>query len=188
MPGGAAGLPLVAVVAVAENGVIGRENDLPWRLRTDLRRFRAITMGKPLIIGRRNWDSIGRPLPGRDIIVMTKRRDFAAEGVDVVHGWGEARRRAAEIAARTGAAEAIVGGGAEIYRLAMPEIDALRLTRVHARPEGDVHFPAYDERGFREVFREEHPAGPQDDHAFTFIDLVRPVREGETGHRDSLAG
>lgn len=135
------GIPLVAVAAVAENGVIGRDNDLPWRLGTDLRRFRAITMGKPLIVGRRNWDSIGRPLPGRDMIVLTRRRDFSADGVRVVNDWDEARALASEIAARSGAAEAIVGGGAEIYRLAMPEIAALRLTLVHARPAGDVVFP-----------------------------------------------
>lgn len=165
--------PLVAVAAVAENGVIGRDNDLPWRLRTDLRRFRAITMGKPLIVGRRNWDSIGRPLPGRDIVVLTRRRGFAPAGVQVARDWDEACALAAASAARSGAEEIIVGGGAEIYRLAMPALVRLRLTLVHARPDGDVHFPPYDPSAFRETFRESHPAGPHDDHAFTFVDLAR---------------
>lgn len=166
-------LPLTAVVAVAENGVIGRDNDLPWRLRTDLRRFREITMGKPLIVGRRNWDSIGRPLPGRDIIVLTRRADFSAEGVQIAHDWQDSLAKARASAARSGADEIIVGGGAEIYRLAMPQITRLRLTRVHARPAGDVFFPAYDEMLFGETFREDHAAGPQDEYALTFIDLER---------------
>lgn len=168
-------LPLTAVVAVAENGVIGRDNDLPWRLRTDLRRFRAITMGKPLIVGRKNWDSIGRPLPGRDIIVLTRRADFAAEGVQVAHDWDGACELAVASAAKSGAAEIIIGGGAEIYRLAMPRIARLRLTLVHARPDGDILFPPYDPAQFRETFREAHPAGPDDEHAFTFVDLEREV-------------
>lgn len=168
-------LPLTAVVAVAENGVIGRDNDLPWRLRTDLKRFRTITMGKPLIVGRKNWDAIGRPLPGRDIIVLTRRGDFAADGVQVAHDWDEARAIAFASAAKSGAEEVIVGGGAEIYRLAMPRITRLRLTLVHAQPEGDVLFPPYDPAAFRETFREAHPAGPDDEHAFTFVDLERDV-------------
>lgn len=168
-------LPLTAIVAVAENGVIGRDNDLPWRLRGDLRRFREITMGKPLVIGRRNWDSIGRPLPGRDMIVLTRRTDFSADGVQVAHDWPEALGKAHDSAARSGADEIIIGGGAEIYRLAMPEISRLRLTLVHARPEGDVLFPPYDDSHFRETFRENHPASPQDEFPFTFIDLERAV-------------
>ena len=172
-----ASLPLTAVVAVADNGVIGRDNDLPWRLRTDLRRFRAVTMGKPLIVGRRNWDSIGRPLPGRDIVVLTRRPDFAAEGVQVAHDWDGALALAMSAAEASGAEEIVVGGGAEIYRLAMPAIARLRLTLVHAEPAGDVMFPPYDPAAFRETFREDHSAGPDDDHPFTFVDLER-VRSG----------
>jgi dihydrofolate reductase len=171
------GLPLTAIVALAENGVIGRDNDLPWRLRTDLKRFRALTMGKPLIVGRKNWDSIGRPLPGRDMIVLTRRLDFAAEGVAVAHAWGEALDLASAAAGRSGADEIVIGGGAEIYRLAMPHLARLRLTLVHARPDGDVLFPPWDETAFRETFREEHPAGPDDEHPFAFVDLERvPAR------------
>lgn len=168
-----AGPPLVAVAAIAENGVIGRDNDLPWRLRTDLRRFRAITMGKPLLVGRRNWDSIGRPLPGRDMIVLTRRADFAPEGVSVAHDWEGACAMARESAARSGAEEIVVGGGADIYRLALPLVARLRLTIVHAEPSGDVHFPPYDPALFREAFRESHPAGPGDEYPFTFLDLER---------------
>ena len=166
-------LPLTAIVALAENGVIGRDNDLPWRLRSDLKRFRAITMGKPLIVGRRNWDSIGRPLPGRDMVVLTRRADFAAEGVAVAHDWDGALAAATAAAERSGADEIVIGGGAEIYRLAMPAIARLRLTLVHAKPPGDVVFPPYDAGAFRETFRETHPAGPDDEHPYTFVDLER---------------
>lgn len=164
---------LVAIAAVAENGVIGRDNGLPWRLRTDLRRFRVLTMGKPLLVGRRNWESIGRPLPGRDMIVLTRQADFAPEGVQVAHDWERACALARESAARSGAGEIVVGGGAEIYRLALPQLARLRLTIVHGAPEGDVHFPAYDRALFRETFRESHPAGPDDEYPFTFLDLER---------------
>jgi dihydrofolate reductase len=164
---------LSIVAAVAENGVIGRDNALPWRLRTDLRRFRALTWGKPLIMGRRNWDSIGRPLPGRETVVLTRDPSFRPDGAHVVHDWDAARERAAALARTMAAAEIAVVGGAEIYRLALPETDWLRLTLVHARPEGDVLFPAYDPAAFDETAREAHPAGPDDEHAVTFLDLRR---------------
>ena len=167
------GLPLTAIVALAENGVIGRDNDLPWRLKTDMKRFRALTMGKPLIVGRKNWDSIGRPLPGRDMIVLTRRPDFMAAGVAVAHEWDEALDLASAAAERSGADEIVIGGGAEIYRLAMPHLARLKLTLVRARPEGDVFFPPWDDAAFRETHREEHPAGPDDEHAFAFVDLER---------------
>lgn len=176
MPVPVSDLPLVAIVAVAENGVIGRDNDLPWRIRTDLRRFKALTMGRPMIVGRRNWDAIGRPLPGRETVVLTRDAAFAAPGAHVVHDWASARRRAAELAAAMGADAVVVAGGAEIYRLAMPEIARLHLTRVHARPAGDVLFPPCDADAFRETFREYHLAREGDAHAFTFIDLRRVSR------------
>lgn len=164
---------LTIVVAVAENGVIGRDNQLPWRLRTDLRRFKALTLGKPMIMGRKSWDSIGRPLPGRETIVVTRDRSFAAEGAHVAHDWAGAKALAAELAARMSADEIAVVGGAEIFRLALPEARILQLTIVKARPEGDVQLPGYAAEDYRETFREEHPAGPDDDYAFTFVDLVR---------------
>ena len=167
------GIPLTIVVAVADNGVIGRDNDLPWRLRTDLARFKRLTVGKPLIMGRRNWESIGRPLPGRHTIVITRDTQFQAAGAETVHSWEDAVS-AATVAARDMVSdEVIVAGGGEIYRLAMPVVDRLRLTQVHASPAGDILFPSYDERDFVETFREDHPAGPADEHPFTFVDLER---------------
>lgn len=164
---------LAIVVAIAENGVIGRDNQLPWRLKTDLRRFRELTWGKPMIMGRKSWDSLGRPLPGRESVVLTRDRSFQAEGAHVAHDWDDAKRIACDLASRMGSAEVAVIGGAEIFRLAMPEAAALHLTLVSARPEGDVVFPPYEPAAFRETRREEHPPGPDDEHAFTFVDLVR---------------
>lgn len=171
--GGDAALPLTLVAAVAENGVIGRRNALPWRLRTDLRRFRALTWAKPMIMGRRNWESIGRALPGRRTVVMTRDPAFRAEGAVVAGSWEEAKREATAAAGLLGADEVAVVGGAEIYRLALPEVARLHLTLVHARPEGDVVFPSFDRSAFREVTRTECPAGPDDEHAATFLDLER---------------
>jgi dihydrofolate reductase len=165
--------PLAIVVALADNGVIGRDNKLIWRLKTDLRRFRDLTVGKPLIIGRKTHESIGRPLPGRKTIVMTRDKSFEAEGVRVVHGWGEALSAAERLADSMGAEEIVIGGGAEIFRLALPEAQRLFLTMVHAEPDGETVFPPFDKAEFREVRREPHPKGPDDEHAFTFIDLER---------------
>jgi dihydrofolate reductase len=165
--------PLIIVAAVAENGVIGRGNQLIWRLKSDLRRFRTLTMGKPMIMGRKTFDSIGRPLPGRDTIVLTRHPGFAAAGVTVAHGWDEAVSLAEASAEACGADEVMVVGGAEIYALALPESDRLRLTLVATRPEGDALFPPWDRAAFREIRREAHPAGPDDEHAFIFLDLER---------------
>lgn len=165
--------PLALVAAVADNGVIGRDNRLIWRLKTDLRRFRDLTVGKPMIIGRKTHDSIGRPLPGRETIVLTRDQGFAAPGVHVAHDWDEALALAEGLADTMGAAEIAVGGGAEIYRLALPQAQFLYLTRVHAEPEGEALFPAFDRAAFREVRRQPHPKGPDDEHAFTFLDFER---------------
>ncbi len=161
------------MVAVAENGVIGRDNALPWRLKTDLQRFRRLTLGRPMIMGRRNFVSIGRALPGRETIVLTRDPAFAAEGVHVAHDWKEAVRLGADLAAHLEVNEVAVVGGAEIYRLALACAHSLHLTRVHARPDGDIFFPDYDASAFHETWREAHPAGPDDAHPFTFIDLER---------------
>lgn len=155
--------PTVSLVAaVARNGVIGRDNGLAWHLSSDLKRFKALTMGKPMLMGRRTWDSIGRPLPGRRTLVLTRDRGFRAEGAEIVHEWEAA------LAAAAGT-ELMVVGGAEIYALALPQADRLHLTEVAAEPEGDVRFPAFDRARFRETFREAHPAGPRDEHAFAFV-------------------
>lgn len=166
-------VPLILVVAMAENGVIGRDNQLLWRLKTDLGRFRRLTMGKPMIMGRKTFQSIGKPLPGRETVVLTRDKGFAAEGVHVVHAWEEAMARGQELASRMGADAVAVAGGAEIYAMALPHVRNLYLTEVHAAPEGDAVFPAFDRSQFREMRRESHPKGPDDEHPFTFIDLER---------------
>jgi dihydrofolate reductase len=165
--------PLSIVAAVAENGVIGRDNRLIWRLKSDLRRFRDLTWGKPMIMGRKTYESIGKPLPGRKTIVLTRDRSFAAPGVEVAHGWDEAVARAEALAAEMGADEISVVGGAEVYALALPHTRRLYLTLVHAAPEGDTVFPSYDRAAFRERRREDRPKAPDDEHPFTFLDLER---------------
>ncbi|GEP06651.1 dihydrofolate reductase [Methylobacterium oxalidis] len=158
---------ITLIVAVAQNGVIGRDNDMAWRLRSDLRRFKALTMGKPILMGRRTFQSLGRPLPGRTNIVLTRDPAFAAEGASVVHDWEGA------LAAAAGAEELMVVGGGEIYAMALPHADRIHLTEVEAAPEGDTRFPAFDRAGYRETLREPHGAGEHDEHAFVFIDLER---------------
>lgn len=165
--------PLIIVVAVADNGVIGNHNKLVWRLKTDLRRYRELTLGKPMIMGRKTYESIGRPLPGRETIVLTRDPGFSAEGVHVARDWDEAVAMGEELAERMGADAITVAGGAEIYQLALPQAARIHLTEVHAVPPGDTVFPAFDRAAFREVARRDHPAGPDDEHPFTFIDLER---------------
>jgi dihydrofolate reductase len=166
-------IPLAIVAAIADNGVIGRDNRLIWRLRSDLKRFRAITMGKPVIVGRLTWESIGRPLPGRDMIVLTTDPTYTAEGVVVAHTLPKAMERGLASARRRDAAEIIVAGGAKVYAQALPLAARLYLTRVHAEPEGDALFPSFDPTQFRETAREDHPAGPDDEHPFSFVDYAR---------------
>jgi dihydrofolate reductase len=166
-------VPLVIVVAAAENGIIGRDNQLLWRLKSDLRRFRDLTWGKPLIMGRKTYESIGRPLPGRQTIVLTRDPAFRAAGIHVAHSWDEAVRQGQELAKTMPADAVIVAGGAEIYELALPQVQTVFLTQVHAAPQGDAVFPSLDRAAFREVRRTDHQKGPDDEFAFTFIDLER---------------
>lgn len=161
-------LPRITLLAaVARNGVIGRDNGLIWRLRSDLRRFKALTLGKPLLMGRKTFESIGRPLPGRRIIVLTRDSAFSAPDVAVVHDWDGALEAAAADD------ELMVAGGGEIYALALPQADRIHLTEVDMAPEGDTVFPTFDRPAFREVHREAHPAGEHDECAFAFVDLER---------------
>jgi dihydrofolate reductase len=166
-------VPLAIIAAIADNGVIGRDNKLIWRLRSDLRRFRALTMGKPLIMGRRTYQSLGQPLKGREIVVITASRGFKAQGVHVVHSFGEAVAEAEKIAARADASEIMVGGGAKVYAEALPLAKRLYLTLVHCEPAGDAYFPRYSPLDFREKRRERHDSSPDDEHPFTFVDLER---------------
>jgi dihydrofolate reductase len=165
--------PLILVVALADNGVIGRDNRLLWRLRTDLRRFRELTWGKPMIMGRKTFESIGKPLPGRETIVLTRNPAFRQGGVHVARSWDEAVERGQAIAERMGADAVAIAGGAEIYAIALPHVQKMYLTQVHASPAGDAIFPSFDRSAFREVRRRDHPQGPDDEHPFTFIDLER---------------
>jgi dihydrofolate reductase len=166
-------IPLSIIAAVADNGVIGRDNKLIWRLRSDLRRFRALTMGKPLIVGRRTYESFGQPLKGREMVVVTASPRFRAGGVHVVHSFAEAVSKAEKLAAGLKAAEIMVGGGARVYAEALPLAKRLYLTLVHCTPRGDTHFPHYSPLDFREKRRERHDSGPDDEHPFTFLDLER---------------
>jgi dihydrofolate reductase len=164
---------LFIVVAVAENGVIGRDNQLLWRLKSDLRRFRDLTWGKPMIMGRKTFQSIGKPLPGRETIVVTRDPSFAAEGVHVAHSFEEAVAKGCERAAAMDADSIAVAGGGEIYALALPQAQMLYVTEVQASPAGDAVFPPYERAAFQELRRIPHPRGPDDEFPFTFIDLER---------------
>ncbi len=158
---------------MARNRVIGRDNQLLWRLKSDLRHFRDLTTGKPLIMGRKTFESIGRPLPNRDNIIVSRDEAYRAEGVFVVRSLDEAFRKAGECAAVRGVDQIMVGGGGDIYAQAIAHADALHLTEVDLEPEGDALFPAIDRQVWREISRKEHPAGPDDEAAFRFVDYVR---------------
>ncbi len=154
---------VVLIYARAANGTIGREGTLPWRLPTDLRRFKALTMGKPMIMGRKTFESFGKPLPGRRHIVLTRQRDWHPEGAEVVHDVDTAL-------ALAGAGEVAVVGGAEIYRLTLPLADRVELTEVHADYAGDTIMPQLGPE-WRETARDEHPA-EGDRPAFAFVTLI----------------
>lgn len=149
------GPDIALVVAMADNGVIGRGGDLPWRLPEDLKYFRAVTMGKPIVMGRRTYESIGRPLPGRANIVVTRNPAFHAAGVDVAATPANALRLAERRAAEAGVAEIMIIGGAEIYRAVLPYADRIYLTEVHDAVEGDTVFPEFDRSEWRETSRED---------------------------------
>jgi dihydrofolate reductase len=166
-------IALVLVAAVAENGVIGRDNALPWRLKSDLRRFRARTWGKPIVMGRKTFQSVGKPLPGRTNIVVSRDRDFSAPGVVIAPDLRAALETARGDALRRGADAIAVIGGAEIYAATLPIADRLDLTLVHARPEGNVRFPPIDPQAWRETERSEHNAVPGDAADFAFITYER---------------
>lgn len=159
---------LALIAAVARNGVIGRGGEMPWRIPADLRYFKATTMGKPIVMGRRTFESIGKALPGRANIVVTRTADFTASGIEVAADLDQALA----IAVGTGADEIMVIGGGEIYAAVLPHADRLYLTEVHMDAEGDVHFPALDSAQWRELSREDHPAAG-DTPAFSFVTLER---------------
>jgi dihydrofolate reductase len=164
---------LVFVVAVADNGVIGANNALPWILKSDLKRFKALTLDKPVIMGRRTFASIGRPLPGRTNIVVTRDAAFAAPGVAVAPSLEAAYAIARGDALRRGAAEIAVIGGADIFAQWMDRADRLEITEVHAAPAGDTHLPVVDRARWREVARLRQTATAADSSDFTYVTYIR---------------
>ncbi len=147
------------IAAVAENGVIGAANQLPWHVPEDLAYFKQVTMGKPIIMGRKTFDSVERPLPGRQNIVITRRPGYAAEGVVVVMSLSEALDVAADYCEQRGCDEVMIAGGAEIYRLALPVARRIYITEISQRPEGDTYFPAIDSAEWTQVSSEPAPSG-----------------------------
>ena len=150
------------VLARADNGVIGRDGQLPWRLPADLKRFKALTMGKPMIMGRKTFESFPAPLPGRRHIVLTRDRGWAAEGAEIVHSVEEALALAGD--------EVAVIGGAEVFALFLDRAELVELTEIHAAPVGDATVPAFT--AWREIAREDHPADG-DRPAYSFVTLTK---------------
>ena len=170
---GAAPPRIALVVAAADNGVIGRAGQLPWRMPSDLKHFRAVTLGKPMVMGRKTFESIGRPLDGRDSIVVTRRSGYQPAGVHVASSLEAALALGRTLAAQRGAEEITVVGGEEIFRLAIDLADRIYLTRVHGAPAGDTHFAAPDPVVWRETAREPMVQSPRDDYPADFIVLDR---------------
>ena len=150
------------IVAASTNNVIGVQGDLPWKLSDDLKRFKQLTMGKPIVMGRLTWESIGRPLPGRQNIVVTRTEDYAAQGCDVVASPAAALAKAGD------ASEIMIIGGSQIYELFLPKAGRLYMTRVHAEIAGDAYFPELDEQDWQLVQSEAHEASAGNDHDFEF--------------------
>jgi len=166
-------MEIFLIAAVAENGVIGAGGAMPWRLKSDMARLKALTMGKPVVMGRKTFASIGRPLPGRTNIVVTRDAGFRADGVVVTHSFADAKLIATGDALRRFATDIAVIGGAEIYAQWMDSADRLEITEVHARPDGDTHFPAVDPTAWEEAARVRNPAGSHDSADFSYVTFRR---------------
>ena len=164
---------IVLVAAVADNGVIGSAGTIPWRMKSDMQRFKAMTMGKPVVMGRKTFASLPRPLPGRTNIVLTRDAGFRATGAVVTTSFADAGAVAIGDALRRFATEIAVIGGAEIYAQWMDDADRLEITEVHARPEGDTCFAAIEPAVWEEVARLRNPAGPDDSADFSFVTYRR---------------
>lgn len=169
-------MEIVFVVAIAENGVIGAGNAMPWRLRSDMARFKALTIGRPVIMGRKTFESLPRrPLPGRTNIVITRDADYRANGAIVTTSAADADAVARGDALRRSVTEIAVIGGAEIFRQWLDRADRLEITEVHARPEGDTHFDI-DKADWEETARIRHPAGSADSAGFSYVTYRRRPR------------
>jgi dihydrofolate reductase len=164
---------LSIIVAVSQNGVIGRDGDMPWKLSTDLKRFKALTLGKPVVMGRKCFQSIGRPLPGRPNIVITRDRAFTVAGVEVVSSLEEGLALGCKRARDLGADEVCVIGGGEIYRQAMDLVDVLHVTHIDATIDGDTTFPAIDANVWMAGEAEYIAAGERDSHPTRFMTYSR---------------
>jgi dihydrofolate reductase len=152
-------MTVILIAAVGSNGVIGRDNDLPWRIREDLQHFKQVTLGHTLVMGRKTYDSIGRPLPGRRTVVVTRQPDWSADGVEAAHDLETALKLA-------DGKDVYVAGGGEIYRAALPYADRLELTEVDQSPAGDVTFPAFNRSHWLETARVPHDG-------FSFVSYAR---------------
>lgn len=161
------------IVAVAENGVIGKNNDMPWHIKSEFQYFKRTTTGKPVIMGRKSFDALGgKPLPNRSNIIITRDPHYTAAGITVVHTLEDALKAARKIAQATKVDEIFIAGGAEIYRLALPLTDRFYLTHIHLKPEGDIFFPPYDPAEWVEIKREFHKAqkGESADYTITVLE------------------
>ena len=158
---------LSIIAALSRNRVIGKDNQLPWRLPADLKHFKAVTLGKPVIMGRKTFESIGKPLPGRDNIVVTRDPQFRADGIAVAHSLDDA------LAQGRTAPEIMLIGGAQLYTQALPRAQRLYLTLIHTDIDGDAHFPKYDPAAWRETAREDHAADDSNPHSYSFVILER---------------
>ncbi len=160
------------IAAVSENNVIGKNNDLPWHLPADMKFFKDKTMSHCVVMGRKNFDSIPdrfRPLSGRTNIIVTRQKDFSAEGVKVAHSIDEA----IQLAKDSGENECFIIGGGEIFRQSVDKSDKIYLTRIHHHIDGDVFFPELNKRDWKEISRREHPADEKNNYSFSFIELER---------------
>lgn len=168
-------MEIVFVVAIAENGIIGAGNAMPWRMKSDMARFKALTIGKPVIMGRKTFESLPRPLPNRTNIVITRDADYRANGAIVTTSASDADAIARGDALRRSVTEIAVIGGAEIFRQWLDRADRLEITEVHARPQGDTYFDI-DKAEWDEVARIHHPAGPDDSADFSYVTYRRRAR------------
>jgi dihydrofolate reductase len=166
-------MKIALIAAVARNRVIGRDNQLLWRIKPDLRHFRDLTVGKPVIMGRKTFESIGRPLPGRDNIVLTRDTTFETQGIFVVRTLEEAFVKASELGKSSGAKEIMIAGGGNIYAQTMDRADRLYITEVDLTPDGDAIFPEIVRKKWKEIRRDERPRGAGDDAAYAFVDYER---------------
>jgi dihydrofolate reductase len=167
-------MQIVLVAGVAANGVIGRDGTMPWRLKSDMRHFRAMTLGKPVVMGRKTYLSLSiRPLPGRTNIIITRDASFTVPGALVATSLNAALDAARGDAMRRGIGEVAVIGGADVYAQAMPLADRLEITEIKLKPEGDTRFPVIDPAVWRETSRTPHPAGEGDDGAYDFVTYIK---------------